>query len=103
MSNVFRFRIPSTSAPPRCEGLAPHQMLCTLFLDGTPIMDFLKDIFQGYGILTVQHWDHRGGTFLFDQFNLDDASRKRFNETVGSPRRPPPSAPAPVRELRPTH
>jgi|SRR5580658_2179614 hypothetical protein len=101
VSNVLKFRIEPRNAPPRSPYLSPHQMLCTLFADETPMMDFLKDIYQAHRIVTVRDWDHFGGARLFDAFQLDNASRKEFNEMIGAPYRPNFAQAAPVVALRP--
>ena len=72
-----------------------------LFADETPMMDFLKDIYQAHRIVTVRDWDHFGGARLFDAFQLDNASRKEFNEMIGAPYRPNFAQAAPVVALRP--
>jgi hypothetical protein len=64
-------------------------------------MDFLKDLYQQHRILTVHDWDSFGGSYLFEKFNLDDASRREFRDAVGSPYRPLAKASAHVLVLRP--
>ncbi|WP_156381021.1 hypothetical protein [Pseudolabrys sp. Root1462] len=88
MSNVVELQVEPRHAPARQAFLSPHQMLCALFADRTPVMSFLKNIYRSYGIITVQQWDRVGGGHLFDEFNLSAAGRRQFNERVGSPHRP---------------
>ena len=88
VSNVAELQVEPCHAPPRHAFLSPHQMLCGLFADQTPVMTFLKEIYRDYGIITVQQWDRVGGAYLFDKFNLSAEARVQFNERVGSPHRP---------------
>ena len=94
-NNVVELQVEPRHAPSRAACLSAHQMLCGLFADRTPVMDFLKDIYQHYGIVTVQQWDREGGAHLFDEFELSASARRQFNERVGSPHRP-----AALREAR---
>lgn len=88
VSTVHRFPRGRAKVPPRDPHLAPHQMLCGLFDDQTPVMDFLKDLYQLHGILTVRDWDRAGGSHLFDKHKLNAAARRQFNARVGAPLRP---------------
>lgn len=98
---VIEFPAKRTSVPMRCEYMPPHRTLCSLFDPESPLMDFLKDLYQQHRILTVHDWDSFGGPYLFEKFNLDDASRREFRDAVGSPYRPLAKAGAHVLVLRP--